>query len=146
MAGLQDLPSVHEMLESERGVALSGLHGRPLVLFAVQRALEAERAAQRPCEAASRWASVEAEIDEVRRVRLRPVINATGVILHTNLGRAPLARQAATMAAHWAVEGTPARPAAAAAPVPAAASAPRATPRWWRCQSVRPRSRSDMLP
>ena len=103
MAGLQDLPSVHEMLESERGVALSGLHGRPLVLFAVQRALEAERAAQRPCEAASRWASVEAEIDEVRRVRLRPVINATGVILHTNLGRAPLARQAATMAAEIAI-------------------------------------------
>jgi L-seryl-tRNA(Ser) seleniumtransferase len=33
------------------------------------------------------------------RLSLRPVINATGVILHTNLGRAPLAREAAQAAA-----------------------------------------------
>ena len=102
MAGLQDLPSVHELLESEHGLALSGVHGRPLVLFAVQRALKAEREARRPVEAQARWATVEAQIAEVRRQRLRPVINATGVILHTNLGRAPLARPAAAAAAEVA--------------------------------------------
>jgi L-seryl-tRNA(Ser) seleniumtransferase len=99
MAALRELPSVHEMLESERGLALSGVHGRALVTFAVQRALAAERAAQRPAEASIRWAAIEAEIAHVRRARLRPVINATGVILHTNLGRAPLAPEAAAAAA-----------------------------------------------
>src|SRR5207237_254381 len=38
-------------------------------------------------------------IQELRRPRLRPVVNATGVILHTNLGRAPLAAAAAEAAA-----------------------------------------------
>jgi L-seryl-tRNA(Ser) seleniumtransferase len=38
-------------------------------------------------------------IQELRRPRLRPVVNATGVILHTNLGRAPLAAKAAEAAA-----------------------------------------------
>jgi L-seryl-tRNA(Ser) seleniumtransferase len=38
-------------------------------------------------------------IGELRQPRLRPVVNATGVILHTNLGRAPLAAAAAAAAA-----------------------------------------------
>ena len=37
---------------------------------------------------------VRAEIAETRRPALRPVLNATGVVLHTNLGRAPLAEAA----------------------------------------------------
>jgi L-seryl-tRNA(Ser) seleniumtransferase len=39
-------------------------------------------------------AAVERELRRVLRYSLRPVINATGVILHTNLGRAPLAADA----------------------------------------------------
>ena len=40
--------------------------------------------------------SAERRADDVRRTLLTPVVNATGVLLHTNLGRAPLAhRQAA---------------------------------------------------
>src|SRR5207253_8964378 len=49
-----------------------------------------------------RWARVERLIRELRRPRLRPVVNATGVILHTNLGRAPLARAAAEAVARVA--------------------------------------------
>jgi L-seryl-tRNA(Ser) seleniumtransferase len=99
MAGLMELPSVHEMLESERGVTLTARHGRSLVLFAVQRALQAERDARRASEPASRWTAVEAVIAGLRRPSLRRVINATGVVLHTNLGRAPLAPSAADAAA-----------------------------------------------
>ncbi|TML46204.1 MAG: L-seryl-tRNA(Sec) selenium transferase, partial [Actinobacteria bacterium] len=37
---------------------------------------------------------VESELGAARGARLRRAINATGVIVHTNLGRAPLAREA----------------------------------------------------
>ena len=45
-------------------------------------------------------AAVVAGLDELERARLLPVINATGVIVHTNLGRAPVSPEtAAAMAA-----------------------------------------------
>ena len=39
-------------------------------------------------------ASLEAELEKQSQPSLRSVINATGVLLHTNLGRAPLSREA----------------------------------------------------
>ncbi len=102
MAQLRDLPSVHELLEDPRGRLLAAEHGRPLVLFAVQRALERERQEGAVAESSRRWADVEEQIQALRRPRLRPVINATGVILHTNLGRAPLSSEAAAAVARVA--------------------------------------------
>jgi L-seryl-tRNA(Ser) seleniumtransferase len=75
------------------------LHGRALVLFAVQRAVDEERTSGTIAEPAARLARIDALVRELRRPRLRPVINATGVVLHTNLGRAPLAAAAAQAAA-----------------------------------------------
>jgi len=74
-------------------------HGRPLVRFAVQRVIEEERRTGAIAEAKARWSAIERVIQELRGPRLRPVVNATGVILHTNLGRAPLAVAAAEAAA-----------------------------------------------
>lgn len=101
---LRSLPSVDRLLQAEPVVSLVGEWGHELAVGAVRETLEAARAAiagGRPCppvselaeQAASRLAS------EVRPT-LRPVVNATGVILHTNLGRAPLSAEArAAMAA-----------------------------------------------
>jgi L-seryl-tRNA(Ser) seleniumtransferase len=49
------------------------------------------------------WASaIAAEASALQRPSLRPVINATGVVLHTNLGRAPLAQSAIDAVVHTA--------------------------------------------
>jgi L-seryl-tRNA(Ser) seleniumtransferase len=63
----------------------------PLLVDAAREAI----AAGDPESAASR-------AEAVRRALLRPVVNATGVLLHTNLGRAPLARSAADGPARYA--------------------------------------------
>lgn len=97
MDALSGLPSVHQLLEDDRGRRLIAEHGRPLVVFAVQRTLQQERGGPLLDES-RRWSSIEALVADMRTPRLRPVINATGVILHTNLGRAPLARSAAEAA------------------------------------------------
>ena len=102
MDALRALPSVHQLLEEEPATTLIAAHGRPLVRFAVQRVLEDERRQASTDTSHDRWARVEATIQGLRRPRLRPVINATGVILHTNLGRAPLAAAAAEATARIA--------------------------------------------
>jgi L-seryl-tRNA(Ser) seleniumtransferase len=99
MDTLRRLPSVHQLLELPPGRALIDRHGRAFVLFAVQQALELERQSAAVMEDDDRWAGIERLIDDLRKPRLRTVINATGVILHTNLGRAPLAEPAAAAGA-----------------------------------------------
>jgi L-seryl-tRNA(Ser) seleniumtransferase len=49
-------------------------------------------------------ATAAGKLEQEQRPQLRQVINATGVIIHTNLGRAPLS-QAALEAARWVAEG-----------------------------------------
>jgi L-seryl-tRNA(Ser) seleniumtransferase len=99
---LRALPSVHQLLEDEPASGLIAEHGRPLVRFAIQRVLDEERERRASSEPERRWARIAETIENLRRPRLRPVINATGVILHTNLGRAPLAARAAEAAARIA--------------------------------------------
>ena len=85
---LRDLPSVDELLRDERLVA----EPRDLVLAAartaLERARESIRAGTDPGEIVD---AVLAEVGRVRQPSLRRVLNATGILLHTNLGRAPLA-------------------------------------------------------
>jgi len=58
---------------------------------ALARAREELQAGEEPGDLVER---VESELAAARGARLRRAINATGVIVHTNLGRAPLAREA----------------------------------------------------
>ena len=88
---LRELPSVDALLGDERLVALAREYGRSLALAAARAALararEEIRAGYHVEDVAARAV---AEANARLRPRLRRVLNATGVIAHTNLGRAPL--------------------------------------------------------
>jgi len=83
---LRDLPSVDELA---RGV------DDPLAVEAARAVLEHARAEIRGgADPGDLSARLREELASARRPRLRRVLNATGVIIHTNLGRAPLADEA----------------------------------------------------
>ncbi len=94
----RQIPSVDELLGRPRLAQLTRTAGRALVLDTTRNILEGIRAAiQRKPEAvegALDAVRIEEQIvlgvDQAMAPSLRPVINATGVVLHTNLGRAPL--------------------------------------------------------
>ena len=96
----QKLPSTDELLRDPRIVSLARHDGHAAVtesIRAVLARLRKEIAEQRLDEKSLNLAldglpgAVEAQLRQSLGYSLRPVINATGVILHTNLGRAPLA-------------------------------------------------------
>jgi L-seryl-tRNA(Ser) seleniumtransferase len=90
------LPSVNALLEREEIRQLLESAPRTLVVAAVRRAVAAARGSAHAAPASDDgWVDVvRTELTRTQRPSLRPVINATGVVLHTNLGRAPLARAA----------------------------------------------------
>ena len=103
---LRSLPAVDAVMRHPSGRTLAGRHGRTSATAAVREALEVLRrqivAGERPqvsertvAEAASRLLAGRG---------LRRVVNATGVVLHTNLGRSVLSERAA-LAAYDAATG-----------------------------------------
>jgi L-seryl-tRNA(Ser) seleniumtransferase len=105
------LPAVNDVLAAEPLHALAGEHGQERVTEAVREELEALR--QQLKEGGPLNGEVDARAVAERAAgrlrrqgepRLRPVINATGIVLHTNLGRAPAAEEAAR-AAYAAARG-----------------------------------------
>jgi L-seryl-tRNA(Ser) seleniumtransferase len=102
--GLRALPSVDQLLNAEGLAAWRAALPHDLVVSAARETLAAARAdiaAGRPAPALDSLAADVAErLDAVTSAGLRPVINAGGVIIQTNLGRAPLSQAArAAMAA-----------------------------------------------
>jgi len=95
---LRQIPSVDELLLQPRLAALSSRVDRNLVVEVARAILSGLRARiagdSKGTALAANLESVEELVaEEVERIlsrSLQPVINATGVILHTNLGRAPL--------------------------------------------------------
>ena len=107
---LRSLPAVDALLGDAAGQALCAQYGRAATLEALRAALQQSRSdirsgagtASSPSALLERAA---AELAQRFRPGLRRVINASGVILHTNLGRAPLAEAAvqamAEVGAHY---------------------------------------------
>src|SRR5438552_12523248 len=91
---LRDLPSVDELAREA---------GDPLAVDAARAVIDRARAEIRAgAEPGNLAARVREELGDARRARLRRVLNATGVVVHTNLGRAPLAEEAVTRVAEVA--------------------------------------------
>ncbi len=99
----QKLPSIDELLQQPELRALAAREGHTavadsirIVVARLRHEISEDRLDAKSLELALAGlsAAVERELHQSLRYSLRPVINATGVILHTNLGRAPLAAAA----------------------------------------------------
>ncbi|GGI02718.1 L-seryl-tRNA(Sec) selenium transferase [Egicoccus halophilus] len=96
---LARLPQLDALLRADAAAEPLATHGRPAFTAAVRAELDAVRTRLRthggevPAEADLLAAADEA-LHQRRAGRLTRVVNATGVVLHTNLGRAPLSAAA----------------------------------------------------
>jgi L-seryl-tRNA(Ser) seleniumtransferase len=87
----RQLPAVDALLAEPDVAGLVAAHPRSLVVRAVREAVEAARAGGGGAPPEGWSAAVLARVHRLATPSLGRVINATGVVLHTNLGRAPLA-------------------------------------------------------
>ena len=74
--------------------ALLEQHPRTLVTDAIRQTLEEQRSASSFGETDDLLRNIAERIAQTALPSLRPLFNATGIVLHTNLGRAPLAAEA----------------------------------------------------
>ena len=98
MSEFRNLPSVDRLLRNKDAKVLMNEYGRPLTLDAIRVTLDAIRDGS--IETKEKWPD-EAILLHAGSIlqqwtipTLTPVINATGVILHTNLGRSPFCQAA----------------------------------------------------
>jgi len=95
---LRSLPSVDQLLQAPEVIEIAAEYGRPLTVQAIRQTLDAARLQFKDTgdlpDVPVLLDRSRKQVEEWVRPTLQPVINATGVILHTNLGRAPLSRAA----------------------------------------------------
>ncbi|NLV74064.1 MAG: L-seryl-tRNA(Sec) selenium transferase [Chloroflexi bacterium] len=103
---LQRLPAVDRTLQTPEAAELTDRYGHAWVVAAIREELDEQRARIRAGEPSIDLSElvgrVRQRLAEQGTPSLQGVINASGVIVHTNLGRAPLSTAAATAAAEIA--------------------------------------------
>ncbi|HXJ75928.1 MAG TPA: hypothetical protein VNM37_23940, partial [Candidatus Dormibacteraeota bacterium] len=87
---LRSIPAVEKVLQA---LGETGLP-RPVVLARVRAALAALRKLPQIPKPDAVLDDLRRSLAALRHTRIQPVINATGILIHTNLGRAPLAAAA----------------------------------------------------
>jgi L-seryl-tRNA(Ser) seleniumtransferase len=102
MSSLRQIPSVDQILQARQTAEWIVQYGRSLTVSAIRHTLDQVRTAFQPDTPIPDQSELLRRIENTLQAwaapSLVPVINASGVILHTNLGRAPLS-QAALQAA-----------------------------------------------
>jgi L-seryl-tRNA(Ser) seleniumtransferase len=92
------LPSVDKVLADERLLEAASRYPHDLLVDVIRECLDRERlsvAVGKPCASLDEIvSSVLFELEAMHRPTLHRVVNASGVIIHTNLGRAPLSPEA----------------------------------------------------
>jgi L-seryl-tRNA(Ser) seleniumtransferase len=101
----RNLPAVNDLLQLPVIRSLTSMHAHENIVTAIRRVLddlrrrlghgEATNGAEHPDSIAYQVAE---QLNKELQPKLRPVINATGIVLHTNIGRAPIAVEAARAA------------------------------------------------
>ncbi|PYI64534.1 MAG: L-seryl-tRNA(Sec) selenium transferase [Verrucomicrobia bacterium] len=86
----RQIPAVGRILEAVGRCDLP----RPVVVDAIRRKLSRIRAAREVPDFESIVTLVRHSIDDLRTSKLQPIINGTGIVIHTNFGRVPLASEA----------------------------------------------------
>jgi L-seryl-tRNA(Ser) seleniumtransferase len=100
MNDFQKIPSVDALLNDKAAKALLEQYGRELSVRALREILDTIRNDLKNGGSVPSTKQIIAQADELAdrwlQPSLLPVINASGIILHTNLGRAPLSRETMT--------------------------------------------------
>src|ERR1700756_4315155 len=99
-SGLRGVPAVHKILEHPAVAPYESLVGRAALREAIDEELVRLRAAQKIEPLELIVGRVVERIEAHATRELREVINATGTLLHTNLGRAPIGEKAFAHAWH----------------------------------------------
>jgi L-seryl-tRNA(Ser) seleniumtransferase len=96
MSTLRNLPSIERLLQTRTAAEMIAIYGRPMTLSGLRYTLDSIRDRFKTGQVTT-LPSIELILTQTEshllswmKPTLLPVINATGVILHTNLGRAPL--------------------------------------------------------
>lgn len=92
------IPKVDVLLETEKIQDMIRCYSRETVVSAIQKKLDEVREFIKVCEEEEKaqekleslQEAIEKEVEKVHSPNLKTVINGTGTILHTNLGRAPI--------------------------------------------------------
>jgi len=100
MSDFRSLPSVERLMQTAQAAGLIANFGRPQTLDAVRLVLVEIRKNSQPETPIPEIDTILSRVSNwlyaINKPSLMPVINATGVILHTNLGRAPISQAAAS--------------------------------------------------